>query len=1142
MNDMRAWRRVAVTAAAAIGVCTGGGCQRQPRTWTFTVREPLNQEYGAELLTFPFTAERGECQAAAVSLAGPDGPLAVQLSDTTYWPGGKRHVKTARLCFIAEAVKALTTTSYTATCGGQAGPPHVTDLRLARNPDSVEIFTRHMGVRVPLYDGVPAAPLAAADVPGPLLAMRMGDGNWAGGSSLKGDAAVTAWRSWIADAGPVFARVVTSYDFADGNRLEVVATVAAGDRAVRWEMSVRDDHPELALEFRLPPVPGVTEAVFPKGYGQWAREDRKVALTPGPEPFCFLSPDTSLANIFPDGPPYVHLAPQAGGTELQIRSRDPGAWSDPVAPLTYAGVKTWDLDSIPRMWEVWKRKRIPLVYAADGTVTLTPTLAKGRRKWQVSAGPACVGEELDRLKGLTFEWPADPERPHPRLFADAARIQAVRARAEGDAELAKWLAGGTGVGRALRLLAQPVEERKPEEVTAVVDELRSRLALRGRFDVMRGAIGTATLYDVLIDSGLLTPADRALFRAQMADLAYVMADPQCWDMERGYLSGNPNMSCSYTLSLGVLACALADHPAAPAWAERATRWLDKWLTDEVGAAGEWLCEGSHYGYVSLEPMLTYAITARRAGFHDFSQDPRLKKLILYFAKYNTPRDVQRKNLRSIGAYGRGHGGFLAVFGVAAAFYQDSDPELSRTLQWLWAENGHPLFMGDSRLGGMEPYFVDRRLPAAAPAWESELFPQLGALLRAGFNTPTESYVNLLTATDSLRNLDIWTPGIGGISQWFGRGRPLSTCFTWQVGYHERHELLRDGVRLARNWGATEDPKGPFGHYTGTRFGAFAALPCLDYVRSTFVNTRADDRDWFPENLPPYPRVTPATATDLEWTRQALFVKDADPAGPAYLVLRDTTAGGQPTAWQFWTLSDKLGTPDQARDAAFLADKPGPAHQPARELPPGNRYTAVGQFGMDVEYFIASPADTPRHTLRWGGTWAGNRVPEYQDLLHLQMPGDGAYVVVLFPRPRDEAPPSFASFGDGRLIKVSGAYGTDYCFLSSAESAIEAEGVSVRATAATVQERPDGVVLSLPAGGTVRHGAYGLASPVAASMQVTEEAVSVTLPRDTAGGRLTVFAPAGRRLLDAPTGVAAETGENRYDLTIPAGVTGVVLGR
>lgn len=61
--------------------------------------------------------------------------------------------------------------------------------------------------------------------------------------------------------------------------------------------------------------------------------------------------------------------------------------------------------------------------------------------------------------------------------------------------------------------------------------------------------------------------------------------------------------------------------------------------------------------------------------------------------------------------------------------------------------------------------------------------------------------------------------------------------------------------------------------------------------------------------------------------------------------------------------------------------------------------------MDVDYFIASPSETPRHTLRYGGIDRSHqrRISQYQDLLHLQLPGDGAYYAALFPRPHGEAP-------------------------------------------------------------------------------------------------------------------------------------------
>ena len=128
-----------------------------------------------------------------------------------------------------------------------------------------------------------------------------------------------------------------------------------------------------------------------------------------------------------------------------------------------------------------------------------------------------------------------------------------------------------------------------------------------------------------------------------------------------------------------------------------------------------------------------------------------------------------------------------------------------------------------------------------------------------------------------------------------------------------------------------------------------------------------------------------------------------------LLFRDTATGGQPTVWSMWTLSQKLGTPQEVSDLdAFLANAPGNKVRPASEIQ-GDRFTAIGQFDVDVEYYIARPSDTPRHTLRWGYTGYNtidrhhnpNPWHEFQDLLHLQLPGDGAYFVAFFPRQRTE---------------------------------------------------------------------------------------------------------------------------------------------
>jgi len=1083
---------------------------------TITLREQVRQRYGPELLSYPFSAPRGACAAESVRVQGPRGAVPAQLTGVTYWPR-TTSVRSARLCFLADGLEPLATDLYTVSYGPRRAtlPAPPADLAVRQDGESIEITTAHVGVRL-LNGGTRyPAPAAAVAVPGVLRGMRLAQGPWQGGSAFTGEGRVTAWSSRLVEGGPLVAKVECRYDFADGAVMTVTAQVTAGDSAVHWETHVSAANPAVTLEMRLPAVPGVKEAELPKGYGQWAR-DRTLPVTASADPLCYLSPDTSIVNINPDSPPTIRLI-GAEGAELQLRSRDPGAWVEPGKPFTYAGHAAFSLDMVGELFKGWRDKRLPVRYAEDGTVTLGANLAAGWRKWSVSAGAPRVGIQLDWVKDLVLDWPQTTQHPH--LFMSRAEIEAAL-RAKGAAEPVHW-----------------------SQVTnpAMLKDMASWLERLGEYDVMRKVTDLEVAYDVLIDSDRVTPEERRVYRAQMAYLGYVLADPRCWSMERGYVSGNPNMSASYTLSLGLLACLLPDHPMARAWADYATGWMDHWLAAEVGENGEWRSEGVSYGgQVSYPPMLAYAIAARRAGFHDFAGDARLQKLALYFAKQYTPPDPRHAGKRLSPPVGRAHGWQTSGYhGAAATLFRESNPAASRALAWLWARGGYPTSMGDGRLGALNTLFLDTALPAEAPAWGSELFPRLGAVLRHGFNTPSEHYLNLLSHVESRHNLDVWTPGVGGINTWFAHGAPVSVSFDFAGGYHERHELLRDGVLLARWYDGAEQGKMPFGYYTTTHPEAFAALPAADYVRATYDITIPDDRPWFPEKMPATPKVTPATAPKLRWTRQTLFVKDADPAGPTWLLLRDTAAGGQPTLWQFWSLSEKIGAARQAGEPAFLAEKPGKTILPGRELPRSDQYTALGQLGVDLEFFVAAPADTPRATMRYGGKTL--HIEEYQDLLQLRRAGDGAYYVAIFPRAAGTAAPAFASLDDGKIIKVSGEGWTDYALLAHEPVTAGGDDVAFAGTAGAVAARAAGVTLTLAASGEVRRGAYALSAPSAASLQITPRSAALLLPDGGAGGEFTVQLPDGWTLQAPPAGVTLTAEGPRSRIRVPAGIRRVVLG-
>jgi hypothetical protein len=133
--------------------------------------------------------------------------------------------------------------------------------------------------------------------------------------------------------------------------------------------------------------------------------------------------------------------------------------------------------------------------------------------------------------------------------------------------------------------------------------------------------------------------------------------------------------------------------------------------------------------------LAFAIASSNSGLHDYVNDPRLKRLVLWWAKMLTPRDPRPQgglgatpNRRYFPAMGRDCiGGPGGTCGVMARAAHKSDPAYATDLQWAWLEEGASERLG--HLGGFAYVPCDKRLPAKTPAWTSEVFPYTGAVLR-----------------------------------------------------------------------------------------------------------------------------------------------------------------------------------------------------------------------------------------------------------------------------------------------------------------------------------------------------------------------------------------------------------------------------
>ena len=901
--------------------------------------------------------------------------------------------------------------------------------------------------------------------------------------------------------------------------------------------------------------------------------------------------------------PVVRLCIGEGERELHVARRDPASWVKPRETPWQAG------ESAEEEWEGWMSKNLPIIHGSDGQTRIVHTFDAGAvggvRKFDIadSRPTEAVGWRPERhdmrgkrtgaqviqyhpplnvVKDYVLDWPAQTE--HPRLFMDAEQIAASRPEQvdKGRIDWLRALAGKTGgdvphmrdeATLAIWLLTGDDEIARELHLA---DRLKRYLGSLGDFDKMRQTVTMAALYDAVIDSDLVTSEERRVLRAQMAYLAYQINDPTTWDAQRGWKAFNPTMTYSYrALAPLAMAGVLNDHPRAEAWAEGALPLLEDAL-DQIHPSGQWP-ESSSYGSLGISRLLTKAILATRGGFGDYISDPRLERAVLYYQAIRTPPDPRFDGMREFIRYGRLSLSTHALEGLWASALRDLRPEASRHMQWFWRQRletapGYGRLWSDLSpgLGGFEYLYINDTLPAEQPDWHTQRFPELGAIFRHGFAEPQEHFHALLSG-------DHWTSiyasQTGGLVAMFAYGKPVSTSFFY--GYGEQSEYFINRVSLARDpadyvrgetpieflgvpRGSIKFEDGPETDFASqsegeSRLSGFAAMPRQDYaaVDVAMIRPYAPRRP-IPDDLPWPQMIASDGEPPLWWRRQTLFVKDDDPAATGnYLIMRDTVKGDQPTMWTFWTSSEKIGTPEEADDReTFLADAPGSEIVEPRELY-GDRFTAVSQWGVDLEYYIAEPTDTPRHTLRWGRNY--NVAPIYnkelyQDLLHLQREGDGSYYVALFPRKTDDgtAPPRFETVGDGRIIKVEGDFGTDWTFLAEEHADATADGVTFTGTAASVQHRQGETVISLGAEGRVSTSAASLEADGGATLrwrggpaEADEPVFRVELPREHDGVRLRLELPGDGYALRDEAG-ALEHADGTWILTVPAEVEALVL--
>lgn len=1123
-------RRASSAALILVGLATG--CVRSGQH-DIVLEEHLNRTWRDQMLTYEFEAPRRTCHPESLQMDGPDGPLPVQISEVETWPG-TAYVRRAKVAFYVSELEPLATQQYVLNYGSQGDAPAVaSELKVETDGDLIEITTGRIGVRLLIGQRTFDPPAPLHTVPAPMHAVRLLDGTWTGGGTLYGDAAVEGYTAELTAAGPVFAEVTTTYRFSDGGTAAYRFRVPAGDRAITVDAESTQHRPDTGWDLTV----GGDTVSFPRAVlvahrNAQAREV-PVALTPSGDAFAELSPWAGW--WWGNYPTLLRLETDTAAGQIHLNSRDAGAWVDPQPLAQSADFRTWAPGSMGRVWGRMHAARLPLFAGQNGAVTLRSNHRQGVRRWTLSLNPDGQGQfetftggnqtahtpnpRLDDVKDMILAWP-ERATANPRLLLNAAELQAAVERSPG-----LW---------------------NPE---AELQALASTLDALGRIDFMRRPMAVAGQYDALINSDSVAPAQRSIYRAQAAYLLYRLASPLNWSVKRGYTSGNPNMSLSFAGNIGIMALALRDHPHSDAWIEDTIGKMDFWLDTVVDEHGYWP-ESSHYARVTWANMVHFGVAATRAGVRDYIGDPKFRKTAEFYEKTLTPGDPTRPTAvqpepgtpaaapRVNAPYGRGVRfdvwGFGGPLARAAA---ESYPEFSKTMQWSWEKAAYSAHRSHQPTA-LPQLYSNPDLPSQTPEWNSEFYTNLGYLLRQHVGTPDETY--LLLSSRMARNADgeIWPADVGGIVKWFAHGQPVAGAFPRGPA---SHVMLVNRVSLAGNWDPETGDSPDNRYHTETHREEFAPLPAFDYahVELEVTDTLAYGHDIrMPANVPAMPERDQTGEAPLYWHRQLMMVDDHTPGGMQYLVLRDTVTSPRPTQWHFWTLTEKVGTPEAAADRdAFLADKPGNRATALQTLQ-GDRFTALGQYGVDLDYFIAAPADTPRHTVRYGvggGAYGARGRDTYQDLMHLQLPGQGAYFVAIAPRRADAAAAEFSAEGEGNVIRISGAFGNDIAFLSHEPSVASAGPATFDGTAAHVRDRGEGVTLNLGAGGAVVYDQWRLRAEAPAQMQATPGYLAVAVPEGFPGGAVRFNAPGTvtpPEVVEADVTIASD--DDGWVLTLPGG--------
>jgi hypothetical protein len=1090
----------------------GMGMIAQAGTRAIPLKNWVARDWPRTLLHYDLQFADREFFPGKVALLDPAGaPMPVQVVVRGTYHGGA--IKSARVSFYTALAKGETRSFTLVSTPKKTTVPAQVTVEPAG--DALVVAGQHACVQVPKPGGATfKTPVDAGSVPAPILGFRLSDGTPTGKGWLESERKVAAWSQRVVADGPLYKEYAYEVKFAPAGsyraRVRVEAELAAVAVAEEYDMGGAlpgDNFFVLALNQGWKPDAAVwTGWVKAEGATyEEARGNRPDDMGVYRQPLDFSK--TQVHNYLYPWRDYgtkaqwygLYAAGAAESPFVGIIAQHVGAWRLPDSSLAQFA---WTADGrvLAKMRLGMNAQGTPMNLFS--TAQHDPDLPQscGRRMWLLALGtlPQAKGKldtarmdayrnyngfiTLDDYKDWILTWP-DGKISHPRVFITADQLQRLKAnldRCPGKAQIKDYYL----------LSSDPTRlQQEADRAMRNLDD-RFRMGLEGYNPVFRQVQNDYEpifLADSVLSAPNLPNDQREAIRAKAAACWYMTTHPDYYPRGAGVHLGNPNMTINRSMGFPLYATLLQDHPNAKAALDEMAAFT-KWLTGYNITPSGVFRDSTHYTTYGPALFITSAAIALRNAGYDLDRWAPITELGQYFTTLESPPTHIRSRLMSeayraklyrvLPSYGNSRDVPASQTELQLAnLTAQSDPAFASAMLGAWEESGRYLGSGDGALPDFFWFYWPADVTPTPPARADAAIAGFGGVLRAFHGTPDELTVQLRMGYVQSH----WASSQGsdqGSLAFYARGACLAPATGWM--YSEvpagfcHDSVLTFGTPLTEH---------PFG-FVDNNIVDYGFLPSTSYLHGTQTFPKKWDK-------------TGTYPGDFDWSRQVVLLRATQPAGPSYLVVRDSTQRPAPASWWYQWLMAK------GEDVTPI---------------PGGVRAKAAQAGVLLDITFAEPANA-QVTIK--GTKVNDFTEDYTQL-SLNQPAGAGYLAVFASYKAGETPPTVEKLATG-LLKVTTSESTDYVVCAADKPVVfQNAEVTINAWAGAVRIYKDRVLLVNASG---KAGTLGYKGVTASGIGPFEQTVDVNpAPAVIRAGRTaapTVLTPLARMIAVDPAAPPAD---------------------